>query len=74
MASSSLEFQIKRAREATRGLLAVVFALIFGGTILLAFQNVGGAKWQDTKQLLDVIIPAESAILGVAVAFFFGLP
>jgi hypothetical protein len=44
-------------------------------TVYVAFANVGDPqKWGNTKQLLDVLIPTESALLGTAVAFFFGLP
>jgi hypothetical protein len=51
--------------------LAFVLAFIFGMTVWWAFRNVGTGRWNDTKQLLDVLIPAESALLGTAVAFFF---
>ena len=69
--SQALEFRIKLARELARGTLAFVLTAIFGLTIYLAFRNAGTNRWNDTKQLLDVLIPAESALLGTAVAFFF---
>jgi len=69
--SQALEFRIKLARELARGALAFFLAALFAVTIYWAFRNVGTSRWNDTKQLLDVLIPAESALLGTAVAFFF---
>jgi hypothetical protein len=71
VSSRALEFRIKAAREVARGFLAFILALIFGLTVYWAFHNAGASRWNDTKQLLDVLIPAESALLGTAVAFFF---
>jgi hypothetical protein len=45
--------------------------VIFAGTVYIAFKKVGTPAWNDTKQLLDVLIPTESALLASAVAFFF---
>jgi hypothetical protein len=69
--SQALEFRIRLARELARGFLAFVLALIFGMTVWWAFRSAGTSSWNDTKQLLDVLIPTESALLGTAVAFFF---
>ncbi len=71
VSSRAFEFRIKAAREVARGFLAFILAVIFGLTVYWAFRNVGTTRWNDTKQLLDVLIPAESALLGTAVAFFF---
>jgi hypothetical protein len=71
VSSRALEFRIKAAREVARGFLAFILAFIFGLTVYWAFRNAGTSRWNDTKQLLDVLIPAESALLGTAVAFFF---
>ncbi|MBF6560915.1 MAG: hypothetical protein IVW56_11525 [Candidatus Binataceae bacterium] len=73
--SKQEEHFIRFAREFARGTLAFVLAGIFAYTVYIAFSNVGDPKkWENTKQLLDVLIPTESALLGTAVAFFFGLP
>jgi hypothetical protein len=71
VSSRALEFRIKLARELARGFLAFVLAFIFAMTVWWAFRSAGTNRWNDTKQLLDVLIPAESALLGTAVAFFF---
>lgn len=71
VSSRALEFRIKLARELARGALAFFLAIIFALTVYFALRNTGTSRWNDTKQLLDVLIPAESALLGTAVAFFF---
>ena len=69
------EFNVGRRlfiQEVVRAGLAVVFALFFLLTIIWAFVNVSGENWANTKELLQVLLPAETAILGAAVGFYFG--
>lgn len=58
-------------RELVRGGLAILFAIILIGTIVFAFQHVGTPSWVDTKELLQLLLPAETALLGSATGFYF---
>jgi hypothetical protein len=60
-------------QELARSALALALLGVFVLTITWAFLNVGTRAWGNTKQLLDVLIPAETAILGIAVGFYFAL-
>jgi hypothetical protein len=55
-----------------RAALAFGFAVIFLITIIGPFINVNGTAWDHTKELLQLLLPAEMAILGAAVGFYFG--
>lgn len=58
--------------EFVRALLAFVFVLMLAGTAAWAFHLVGSKDWDHVKSLLDVFVPAETALLGSAVGFYFG--
>ena len=59
-------------RDGVRALLAFGFLALLFVTVLLAMNNTGDAtKWTNTKELLDVLLPAETALVGAAVAFYF---
>ena len=56
-----------------RALLAWSFIVIFGLTVCWAFGNVSNeTTWTNTKELLQLLLPAESALLGSAVGYYFG--
>jgi hypothetical protein len=58
--------------ETARGWLAGGFLLIFGGTIAWACWSATGSHWSTAKELLQLLLPAETALLGGAVGFYFG--
>jgi hypothetical protein len=58
--------------ELIRAGLALVFVVIFLITVALAFRNVDATLWTNTKELLQLLLPAEIALLGSAVGFYFG--
>jgi len=60
--------------DVVRALLALVFAAFLLITILWGFRNAGGAEqaWKQTKELLELLLPAITALLGSAVGFYFG--
>ena len=61
------------AEEFMRALLAWVFVLIFALTVVWAFINVEQKMtWEHTKELLTLLLPAETALLGSAVGYYFG--
>jgi len=53
-----------------RGLLAVIFVIIFTATCAVAL--VRASNWTEVKEILDVVFPAEIALLGSAVGYYFG--
>lgn len=59
-------------QEGVRSALAILLVVLLWITIRTAFQHVGKDDWTDTKQLLDVVIPAITGLLGAALGFYFG--
>jgi hypothetical protein len=51
--------------------LALFLVVIFLLTIKWGFSNVGADKWENTKELLDILLPVEAALVGSAIAFYF---
>lgn len=74
------EAEVLRVRHATRILFAqelvraslafLSFALLVL-TIVLAFGHVGQADWSNVKDLLTIVVPAETALTGAATGFYF---
>jgi hypothetical protein len=61
--------------EGTRSGLAFGFLLIFAGTIaavLVIIAVTGDHPAKEVSELLPTLIPAETALLGSAVGFYFG--
>ena len=60
--------------DVVRASLAFLFALFLLIVILLGFRNAGGSQevWAQTKELLELLLPAITALLGSAVGFYFG--
>ena len=53
-------------------MLALLFFGLFAATVLLSFLHLNTSGWKDTEQWLQVILPAETALLGSATGFYFG--
>jgi hypothetical protein len=60
------------SEEIVRASLAFSFVILLGCTVVLAFLAVNGNHWVNTKELLQLLLPAETALLGSAVGFYFG--
>jgi hypothetical protein len=60
------------SEEIVRASLAFAFVILLGFTVGLAFLAVNGNHWANTKELLQLLLPAETALLGSAVGFYFG--
>jgi hypothetical protein len=62
------------AVEVIRALLALIFALFLLIVIVWGFANTRAAEqvWMQTKELLQLLLPAITALLGSAVGFYFG--
>jgi len=60
--------------EAVQSALAYIFAAILLIVIAWSFWNTGGEDmvWTRTTELLDVLLPVITSLLGSAVGFYFG--
>lgn len=69
--------RIRTSERLTRERVRWVLSSILAGTFLL---TVGAAfagaawdhRWADVREWLEVVLPAETAILGSAIGFYFG--
>jgi hypothetical protein len=52
--------------------MAFTFVIILFVTIIWAFIDAAGPAWKQAKDLLQLLLPAETALLGSAVGFYFG--
>jgi hypothetical protein len=65
----------KRTVDQTRAGLAWALVVIFGATIgsaILVVALTGKVPAQEVTNLLKTLVPAETALLGSAVGFYFG--
>lgn len=58
--------------QALRGSLAILFFALLAGTVFLSFFRTGTGGWSDTQKWLQLMLPAETALLGSATGFYFG--
>jgi hypothetical protein len=70
--SRKAEFFLQIGREAVRGSLAFGLLVLFGLTVWMGVKQIGTPSWTDAKEMLQILLPPESALLGSAIAFFFG--
>jgi len=65
---------LKLRQDLIRSIIALTFVAIFALTIILAFMVVilFNGDWATTKDLLQLLFPAETALIGSAVGFYFG--
>jgi hypothetical protein len=59
-------------QELVRSSLALSLTAILALTIIGAFIGALGSNWTNVKELLQLILPAETALLGGAAGFYFG--
>ncbi len=52
--------------------LVVTMMLIFALTLVFGFLGAQSEHWPNTKQLLDIVIPVKTLVLGGAAGFYFG--
>ena len=57
-----------------RAILALGFVVVFIGVLTGAFLSLFtyGSDWEDAKELIQIILPTVSALLGSVVGFYFG--
>jgi hypothetical protein len=61
---------VEPTKDWVRLVIVLALFLIFAGTVFGAFQGAGSNHWDNVKGLLDLLLPAETALLGTAVAFY----
>lgn len=61
-------------RDRVRAFTTGAFIIIFGLTVLLSFVIVifYSSAWANAKELIQFMLPAETALIGSAVGFYFG--
>ena len=60
-------------RERVRWILASILAGMFLLTVAAAFAGAEwGHQWANVREWLQAVLPAETAILGSAIGFYFG--
>jgi hypothetical protein len=60
-------------RERVRWVLASILAGTFLLTVAAAFAGAQwGHQWANVREWLQAVLPAETAILGSAIGFYFG--
>jgi hypothetical protein len=65
--------QVHSGKDRVRVVIVSALFIIFAGTVCGAFFGAmtdGGHNWASVKSLLDLLLPAETALIGVAVAFY----
>jgi hypothetical protein len=65
---------VRRAwwQELIRSYLALLFTLLLFATVGYACWAATTNHWANAKELLDIALPAETALLGSATGFYFG--
>ena len=59
-------------QELVRSELALLFTLIFIGTVAYACWAATTRHWPAAKELVEILLPAETALIGSATGFYFG--
>ena len=60
------------SRNWVAGRFAIVMMAVLLVTVIFAFLNVGEETWESAKQLLTLLLPIETGLIGAAVGFYFG--
>lgn len=58
--------------DRARTFLSRMFAIAFAATIVGGFIGAFSSHWAEVKELLQVLLPAETGLLGSALGFYFG--
>jgi hypothetical protein len=63
-----------RARERTRALMAGISLLLVFVTVIMAWVSTWAfhSDWSNAESWLQAVLPAETAIVGSAIGFYFG--
>jgi hypothetical protein len=56
----------------TQRLLGGMLLAVFAVTILVPLALVSGGSWDNVKEYLQIVLPAEVGLLGSVIGFYFG--
>jgi hypothetical protein len=62
--------EVSPTKDLGRLLILVGLLTLLLVTVIAAFLAANGPNWAKVKSLLDLLLPAETALLGVAVTFY----
>lgn len=64
----------EQQHDVVRTIITCSFIFIFGLTILASFAIViwFNSNWASAKELVQLLLPAETALMGSAIGFYFG--
>ena len=71
----SVKYDPEKYRDLVRSLTNFSFIGIFALTVIVSLYaaiGLGGQYWANAKDLLQTLLPAETALIGSAVGFYFG--
>ena len=60
----------RREGEVVRLVIVLLLFAVLIITVVWAFLSANGPHWNNVKSLLDLLFPAETALLGTAIAFY----
>lgn len=66
-------YLLEKGRDVVRMLTTFGLIFIFIVTVLVSFYSViwHDSQWKDTKDLIEIMLPAETALIGSVVGFYF---
>jgi hypothetical protein len=68
-----IPFRILERQDWVRSITTIGFVSVFGLTVIFSFLVIFfGANWVSAKELIQLLLPAETALLGSALGFYFG--
>jgi hypothetical protein len=59
-------------QELVRASLALLFTFLLFGTVAFACWAATSDDWEPVKELLQILLPAETALIGAATGFYYG--
>lgn len=60
----------RREGENVRFVIVLLLFAVLILTVVWSFLSANGPHWNNVKDLLDLLFPAETALLGTAIAFY----
>ena len=68
-----IPYKILERQDWVRSITTIAFVSVFGLTVILSFIMIYlDRNWTNTKELIQTLLPAETALLGSALGFYFG--
>ena len=66
-------YLLEKGRDVVRMLTTFGLIFLFIVTVLVAFYSViwHDSQWKDTKDLIEIMLPAETALIVSVVGFYF---